>query len=195
MQLVIVEQGEHAGEVGLLFWSKPGYYRVILPGGRFSIPSIYARILKTGIIYQPGERKEKLINQTVVQLITAVRLFSLGAPLHIQGLGEQAKRMALEMGMIEQGKKYRYRELFVPHQDAPVWLLWELFRAVIDDGIGFSINKSAVWMELNIYPAGSRFETDRDMNYRMETLARLMHAGFIEWRAQGSVWEVRPNAS
>lgn len=81
---------------------------------------------------------------------------------------------------------------FVPRRHLPVEVLWSNFRTMLgEDGTaGFSLTKHDGWLVLNIYPAGHRFHSDRDVDAQVATLMRLDSAHYIKWEALGEVWNI-----
>lgn len=77
----------------------------------------------------------------------------------------------------------------------PPAVLWRLFVRhcwrPVDGSQGYGIVREAGWLRLNIRPQGHRLHNASDLREMEDVLAVLHQAGYLDWLACGSVWEIR----
>ena len=95
----------------------------------------------------------------------------------------------------EDGRTYISRNArgFDYEYNLPPEALWRLFvkhifRPTGEYSQGGSISKSAGWLELNIYPHGHRFHTDKDLESMQRILIRLQQWHYVIFQNAGSIW-------
>lgn len=129
----------------------------------------------------------------IKQLANLTRLWATGiVKIDARRYSKKVRAWARLFNLIKMvdGRYWTDGRHFDACRELPPAVLFEILKPAIERSSGYSINKAPEWECLNVYPATSHHNTNRDLVSRETALYRLHMAGLIWFQAMGSVWRI-----
>lgn len=79
---------------------------------------------------------------------------------------------------------------FSPRHDMPVESLWRIVKEIMGERRGYSVSCQKGWLDLNIWPNGHQFHTNRDYTEIVAILNELCLHHYIIFQYGGSIWSI-----
>jgi hypothetical protein len=133
------------------------------------------------------------------QLCNLVKLAGGILPIDRRHYTKNVISWALQFDLLYKGEEKRWPndlpgKLYINTrfdiESLPIYALWKMVQPIIGNDKGYSISQKKQWEELNIYPASSRFHSERDFEQIFRIMVRLSMFHFINFQAGGSIWWV-----
>lgn len=129
----------------------------------------------------------------IKQIVALAKSICAGAlRFDLRKMSKNVRDYVIRWGILRREGKTIVPNPSLTWRDFPIAAVWELILPAFngEHSKGRSIARSAVWLDLNIWPEGNSHHGARDYEEQIELLIRLQSYGYLWALFGGSVWDI-----